>query len=142
MYIQRKTTTPRTNVTECTNFVPSGTRNKGEAQALAMADVYSNYIKHLINPYGEVETSVSNEISVSNGDESVKLSVLYLEQKKEILRIIEERKNEFEKPYEQLVGELDEMVSSISETPDSSYTFEYNAIGDKHKFKGTAYKID
>ena len=27
-------------------------------------------------------------------------------------------------------------------TTDSSYTFEYNAIGDKKKFKGTAYKLD
>jgi hypothetical protein len=26
-------------------------------------------------------------------------------------------------------------------TTDSSYTFEYNAIGDKRKFKGTAFKI-
>ena len=30
----------------------------------------------------------------------------------------------------------------ILTTTDSSYTFEYNAIGDKRKFKGTAYKID
>ncbi len=30
----------------------------------------------------------------------------------------------------------------ILTTTDSSYTFEYNAIGDKQKFKGTAYKID
>ncbi len=29
----------------------------------------------------------------------------------------------------------------ILTTSDSSYTFEYNAIGDKRKFKGTAYKI-
>lgn len=29
----------------------------------------------------------------------------------------------------------------ILTTTDSSYTFEYNAIGDKRKFKGTAYKI-
>lgn len=29
----------------------------------------------------------------------------------------------------------------ILTTSDSSYTFEYNAIGDKLKFKGTAYKI-
>lgn len=30
----------------------------------------------------------------------------------------------------------------ILTTTDSSYTFEYNAIGDKRKFKGTAYKIN
>ena len=30
----------------------------------------------------------------------------------------------------------------ILTTTDSSYTFEYNAIGDTRKFKGTAYKID
>lgn len=30
----------------------------------------------------------------------------------------------------------------ILTTSDSSYTFEYNAIGDKRKFKGTAFKID
>lgn len=30
----------------------------------------------------------------------------------------------------------------ILTTTDSSYTFEYSAIGDKRKFKGTAYKID
>ncbi|MEX0360583.1 DNA topoisomerase IV [Flagellimonas sp.] len=29
----------------------------------------------------------------------------------------------------------------ILTTSDSSYTFEYNAIGDKRKFKGTAHKI-
>lgn len=29
----------------------------------------------------------------------------------------------------------------ILTTTDSSYTFEYNAIGDTRKFKGTAYKI-
>ena len=29
----------------------------------------------------------------------------------------------------------------ILTTTDSSYTFEYNAIGDKRKFRGTAYKI-
>lgn len=29
----------------------------------------------------------------------------------------------------------------ILTTSDSSYTFEYNAIGDKRKFKGIAYKI-
>ena len=29
----------------------------------------------------------------------------------------------------------------ILTTTDSSYTFEYNAIGDKRKFKGTAYKV-
>ncbi len=29
----------------------------------------------------------------------------------------------------------------ILTTSDSSYTFEYNAIGDKKKYKGTAYKI-
>jgi len=29
----------------------------------------------------------------------------------------------------------------ILTTTDSSYTFEYNAIGDKSKFKGTAFKI-
>ncbi|SNY99834.1 DNA topoisomerase IV [Flagellimonas pacifica] len=29
----------------------------------------------------------------------------------------------------------------ILTTTDSSYTFEYNAIGDKQKFKGTAFKI-
>ena len=29
----------------------------------------------------------------------------------------------------------------ILTTTDSSYTFEYNAIGDKRKFKGTAFKI-
>lgn len=29
----------------------------------------------------------------------------------------------------------------ILTTSDSSYTFEYNAIGDKRKFKGTAFKI-
>lgn len=29
----------------------------------------------------------------------------------------------------------------ILTTSDSSYTFEYNAIGDKQKFKGTAFKI-
>ena len=29
----------------------------------------------------------------------------------------------------------------ILTTTDSSYTFEYNAIGDSRKFKGTAYKI-
>ncbi|MEO2052342.1 DNA topoisomerase IV [Flagellimonas beolgyonensis] len=29
----------------------------------------------------------------------------------------------------------------ILTTTDSTYTFEYNAIGDKRKFKGTAYKI-
>lgn len=29
----------------------------------------------------------------------------------------------------------------ILTTTDSSYTFEYNAIGDKRKFKGTAHKI-
>lgn len=30
----------------------------------------------------------------------------------------------------------------ILTTTDSSYTFEYNAIGDKRKFKGTAHKIN
>ncbi|MEO9513996.1 MAG: DNA topoisomerase IV [Flavobacteriaceae bacterium] len=30
----------------------------------------------------------------------------------------------------------------ILTTSDSSYTFEYNAIGDKRKFKGTAFKIN
>ncbi len=29
----------------------------------------------------------------------------------------------------------------ILTTSDSSYTFEYNAIGDKRKFKGTAFKV-
>lgn len=29
----------------------------------------------------------------------------------------------------------------ILTTSDSSYTFEYNAIGDERKFKGTAFKI-
>ncbi|MCR9263157.1 MAG: DNA topoisomerase IV [Flavobacteriaceae bacterium] len=30
----------------------------------------------------------------------------------------------------------------ILTTSDSSYTFEYNAVGDKRKFKGTAHKIN